>query len=113
MDKYTISKSILLMQMIISTVFLGVCTYYLFPLFDMKKEMIGFYYSGTAIISFFICILVEFIMNKIYVFLGDRAKQLAINSSHTEEYTIYKEKLKKDQQNRFIKQYQDRYDKDN
>lgn len=111
MDKYTINRNILLVQMIISTLFLGGCTYFIFPMYDGDKEMIGFYYSITTILSFLVCILVEFFMRKIYDWCENSAKTKAIKSDSSEEHEAYKNRLAKEQRDKYISDYRQKYDK--
>lgn len=113
MDKYNIKKTILLFQIIISTTFLALCTYYIFPEYDGNREMIGFYYAITTVSSFFVCIFVEFVIMAIYCFFENRAKKKAIESESSDEHIEYKKKLEAEQRNRYITGYKERYDKNN
>ncbi|GLX62553.1 hypothetical protein KMU_05930 [Proteus vulgaris] len=113
MDKYNINRTVLLLQIIISTFFLGGCTYFIFPKYDGNKELIGFYYTISTVTSFLICMIVEFILRHFYSYLENRAKNKAINSKPTDKHEEYRCKLEEEQRNKYIMGFKQRYDKNN
>lgn len=96
-------------KIVISTIALGLIAYYIYPEIDKHKELAGYYYTLTTMLSVIIGILIDLLFSFLFELEKTRAGKKVMESDPTPEYAHIKKEIEENNSNKAAKDYAENY----